>query len=109
MAHDHQLTFQRCGACGAAVHPPRVLCPVCGATALEEMASSGRGVVYSTTAVHRREGTHNVALVDVEEGFRVMTEVVGLDPDAVAIGLPVLARADGERIVFAPAQEGERG
>jgi len=56
--------------------------------------------VYSTTAVHRREGIHNVALVDLDEGFRVMSEIVGVAPDDVRIGMGVRARDDGERIVF---------
>lgn len=58
------------------------------------------GVVYSTTTVHRRAGTHNVALVDLEDGSRMMSEVVGIEPDAVRIGMAVRARDDGGRIVF---------
>ena len=58
------------------------------------------GVVYSTTTVHRREGTHNVALVDLQDGSRMMSEVVGVDPDAVRIGMAVRARDDAGRIVF---------
>jgi uncharacterized OB-fold protein len=98
------LTFQRCVACAAVVFPRRAMCPRCGATALDTVVSGGRGVVYSTTAVHRRDGVHNVALVDVEEGFRLMTEVVGIDPEAVAIGMAVFAQDDGERVVFSPVE-----
>ena len=93
-------TFQRCEDCRAAIHPRRVLCPVCGSRRLADETSAGGGVVYSTTAVHRREGIHNVALVDLDEGIRVMSEVVGIAPDDVRIGMGVRARDDGERIVF---------
>jgi uncharacterized OB-fold protein len=92
--------YQRCADCAAAIHPLRVLCPVCGSRRLAEERSGGRGVVYSTTSVHAREGSYNVALVDLDEGFRVMSEVVGIAPDDVRIGMAVRARDDGERIVF---------
>jgi uncharacterized OB-fold protein len=58
------------------------------------------GVVYSTTTVHGRAGTHNVALVDLEDGVRMMSTVAGIDSDDVRIGMAVRARDDGERIVF---------
>jgi uncharacterized OB-fold protein len=92
--------YQRCEDCGAAIHPRRVLCPVCGSRRLADERSAGRGVVYSTTTVHAREGRYNVALVDLDEGFRVMSEVAGVAPDDVRIGMDVRAREDGERIVF---------
>jgi uncharacterized OB-fold protein len=92
--------FQRCEDCGAAIHPRRVACPVCGSRRLADATSAGRGVVYSTTTVHAREGARNVALVDLDEGFRVMSAVAGTAPDDVEIGMAVRAREDGERIVF---------
>ena len=66
------LHFQRCGACHAAVHPPRVLCPRCGGRDLAWEESAGRGTVYSATTVYTREETYGVCLVDLEEGYRVM-------------------------------------
>ena len=93
--------YQRCEDCRAAIHPRRVLCPACGSRRLADARSTGRGLVYSTTTVHAREGPYNVALVDLEEGVRVMSEVVGIAPDDVRIGMAVrAARDDGERIVF---------
>jgi uncharacterized OB-fold protein len=92
--------YQRCEDCAAAIHPLRVLCPACGSRRLTEERSAGRGSVYSTTTVHARAGSYNVALVDLDEGFRVMSEVVGIAPDDVRIGMGVRARDDGERIVF---------
>jgi uncharacterized OB-fold protein len=92
--------YQRCEDCGAAIHPRRVACPVCGSRRLADATSGGRGVVYSTTTVHAREGVHNVALVDLEEGFRVMSEIAGMASDDVRIGMGVRARDDDGRIVF---------
>jgi uncharacterized OB-fold protein len=82
------LAFQRCAAHAHAVFPPRVLCPACGDPRLEWQRSSGEGVVYSMTSLAPRgEDPYVVALVDVAEGFRLMTNVAG----EVAIGDPVRA------------------
>jgi uncharacterized OB-fold protein len=67
-----------------------VLCPACGDARLEWQRSSGHGVVYSvTTLTPRGEKPYSVALVDVAEGFRLMTNVVA--DGAVTIGAPVRA------------------
>ncbi len=94
------LAYQQCQDCRAVVHPRRHACPVCGSRRLDGRTSAGRGTVYSTTTVHRREGPHNVALVDLDEGFRVMSEVAGVEPDDVRIGMDVTAADDDDRIVF---------
>ena len=102
--------FRRCEDCGAAIFPVRVSCPACGSTRLTEEVSSGHGVVYSTTTVMRREGAHDVSLVDLDEGFRMMSEVAGVDPDDVDIGMRVRARNDADgRIVFGPSSERHAG
>jgi uncharacterized OB-fold protein len=60
-----------------------------------------RGVVYSTTTVHSREGAYNVCLVDLDDGVRMMSTVVGIPPEDVRIGMAVLAREEEDgRIVF---------
>jgi len=91
------LHFQRCATCAAVVHPPRTLCPGCGGRALEWDESAGRGVVYSSSDVHTRDEVFNVALVDLDEGFRVMS--------TVAVGVPIGTRVRGvvedDRLVFA--------
>lgn len=91
------LHYQRCGSCDSAIHPPRPLCPLCGSRDLAMVESSGAGTVYSTSDVHTREETYNVSLVDLDEGYRVMSTVaVG-----VAIGTRVSGRIDDEgRLVF---------
>jgi uncharacterized OB-fold protein len=87
---EGELAFQRCAACAHAVFPPRVLCPACGDPRLEWQRSSGQGRIYSvTTLAPRGEEPYHVALVDVAEGFRLMTNVVA--EDGVAIGASVRA------------------
>jgi uncharacterized OB-fold protein len=91
------LGFQRCAGCGAAIFYPRVLCPVCGTSGLTWEISSGLGVVYATTAVYRREGApYNVVLVDLEEGFRMMSRVEGVPAERVEVGARVTLRVDSE-------------
>jgi uncharacterized OB-fold protein len=76
---------------------PRVLCPGCGGVSLEWRTSSGRGTVYATTAVYRRDAKpYNVALVDLEEGFRMMSRVEGVPAEEVEIGARVALRIDRE-------------
>ena len=85
-----KLAYQRCADCSAAVFYPRVLCPVCGSGALEWRESAGRGTVYATTAVHsRNRDPRNVALVDLDEGFRMMSWVESVPAEEVEIGARV--------------------
>jgi uncharacterized OB-fold protein len=87
---DGALPYQKCGACAANVFPPRVLCPTCGSPEVGWETSAGSGSVYSVTTVYRRnEEPYNVSLVDLDEGFRMMTSVRGLPPDDVTIGMRV--------------------
>ncbi len=102
-----ELGFQRCRGCGAAIFYPRVLCPACGGVSLEWRASSGRGTVYATTAVYRRDAEpYNVALVDLEEGFRMMSRVEGVPAEEVEVGtrvtLQISREEDGPVPVFVP-------
>lgn len=98
--------IQRCAGCGKHVFYPRVLCPHCGAERLDWIVPSGRGTVYSTTVVRRKPadgGDYNVALVDLDEGPRMMSRVIGIAPDAVCIGMAVKARIAGGLVEFTPA------
>ena len=90
-----KLGYQRCADCSAAVFYPRVLCPVGGSGALEWRESAGRGTVYATTAVYsRNRDPRNVVLVDLDEGFRMMTNIVGVkDPiEDISCGMRVKLR-----------------
>lgn len=70
----------------------------------EWRVSAGLGTVYSTTVVRRRnQQPHNIVLVDLDEGFRMMSRVEGVAPEDVAIGMRVRVRFDGGTPVFDPA------
>ena len=85
-----KLGYQRCADCSAAVFYPRVLCPVCGSGALEWRESAGRGTIYATTAMYsRNRDTRNVVLVDLDEGFRMMSRVEEVPSEEVEIGTRV--------------------
>jgi uncharacterized OB-fold protein len=72
---------------------PRVIAPKTGSANLEWRVSKGVGTVYSTTVVHYRgEPPLNVVLVDMDEGFRLMSRVEDIAPEEVRIGMRVKAR-----------------
>jgi len=90
------LVFQRDAATGRAVFPPRVVAPVSGATLAWEV-SAGSGTVHATTTVHSRSGdAYNIALIDLDEGFRMMARVDEIAPHDVRIGLRVRLRMQGD-------------
>lgn len=111
LAQD-QFRIQRCTACSEHAFYPRALCPHCGAAALEWVEASGNGRVYSATTVRRKPqagGDYNVALVDLDEGPRLMSRIDGMLPDQVRIGMRVKARvvndaAKGKLLVFVAAE-----
>ena len=95
---------------GKAIYYPRAVAPVTGGK-LEWRVSKGLGTVYSTTTVHPQQGTpYNVALIDVDEGFRLMSRVEDISPTAVRIGMRVkfcVHPAEGDESpypVFTPAE-----
>jgi hypothetical protein len=99
-AREGRLVAQRCGSCGRLLHPPRPMCPDCLGVEMEVVELSGYGSVYSYTVLHhpqnpRFEYPLVAALVDLEEGIRLVTNLVGEAAHTPEIGLPV-------RVVFAP-------
>lgn len=114
-----EIVLQRCGACGTVQHKPRGLCVSClDGTQLEHFVASGRGTVYTYTVTNQNQAKgfaeacpYVMAYVDLDEGVRVLTNIVNCDPDAVRIGMAVAAefvtpeRSDGEAFAvprFAP-------
>ena len=70
-----------------------MICPFTGSDRLEWRVSAGLGTVYATTVTHPREGApYNVALIDCDEGFRLMSRVEDIAPEAVQIGMRVKFR-----------------
>ena len=99
-----ELRFQRCSDCGHPVHTPAAVCSACGSVRLVWVASSGRGVIHSYTIVWRPATPAFVVpyapvVVEVEEGWHLLTALVECDHDDVAIGSPV-------EIVFRPLADG---
>ena len=92
---DGVLRFLRCGACGYWLHPPVPRCPECGSRDVSPQPVSGRGQVFSCTVNHQSwdGGTEQyvIALISFpeQEGLRLTTNVVGVAPDDVHIGMPV--------------------
>ena len=92
----HELYFQRCRACGTKRFYPRALCTECLSPATEWVRASGGGTVYTFTVTHqnqapgfREELPYVLAVVELEEGVRMMTNIVGCAPETVRIGMPV--------------------
>lgn len=91
-----ELRFQRCRACDAWRHVPRELCSECGSTAFEWAASSGRGRVFTWTVVERAlhpafssETPYAPVVIDMDEGVRIVSQIVDCAPDELAIDMPV--------------------
>lgn len=107
---EGRFMIQRSASTGAHVFYPRVAAPGTGEADLEWVEASGRGTVYATTVTRRRPeqgGDYNVALIDLAEGPRMMSRVVGVDPAAVTIGMKVKARIGdlngAPAVLFEPA------
>ena len=108
-----RFCLQHCPQCKNHVVTPRELCPHCGASPLRWVRASGLGTVYSATTIARKAdagGNYNVALIDLDEGVRMMSRVEGVAPQDVRIGQRVQARVtqkDGRGLVlFQPAAQG---
>jgi hypothetical protein len=93
---DHRMALQRCRACGAFRFYPRALCPECLSDRAAWVEVSGRGTLYSFTVCHRPVSEafaavtpYIVALVDLEEGVRLLANLVDCPPARARVGLPV--------------------
>jgi len=89
-----ELRFLRCDGCAAAQPKPTMLCRRCRGRSLSWTPSGGRGVLYSWTVVWRpQHPTFRVpyapAIVDLDEGFSVLSAVVGCRPEDLAVDLAV--------------------
>ncbi len=93
----HELVLQRCRQCKTVQHRPRAVCAGCLEGDIEYFTASGRGSVYTYTITHqngvppfRDALPYVLAYVDLEEGPRLMTNIVGCEPDQVEIGMQVV-------------------
>ena len=102
---EGRFMIQQSPTTGEYVFYPKVSAPS-GVSDLEWVEASGRGTVYAITVNRSRSGASNIALIDLEEGVRMMSTLP--DVETAKIGTPVIARIeaweDGHRVVFDPAK-----
>ena len=95
-AKEHKLLIQRCTNCGTLRHPPRPSCAACRSFDWDALTASGRGTVYSYVVNHYPQVPAFdyplvVALVELEEGTRLVANVADITPESISIGMPVVA------------------
>lgn len=95
-AKNHELAIQRCVECKTFRHHPRPMCPECFSLESEWEPVSGRGTVYSYAIVNQFLHPHwsdsvpyNVVLVELEEGIRIVSNLVDCPNESIEIGMPV--------------------
>ena len=101
-----ELRLQRCSACEQVYFPPRPFCPACGQRGVRVFAASGRASLHSYIINHRAipgmgfEAPYAIAVVELEEGPRMMTNIVECPqtPDALVLDMPL-------EVVFEPQND----
>jgi uncharacterized protein len=117
-----RLLVQWCTACDRGIFYPRAFCPSCSGSSLEWRTASGRGTVYAAVVEHRPQAAgarfshgqpYCVALIDLAEGVRVLSNVVGCPPDDVHSGMAVVVTweplTDGRQLALFEPAHGDRG
>lgn len=98
------LLLPRCKACDAVIWYPRAFCPVCSSFDVDWFEATGRGTIYSFTVNRRGQGDYRdrayvVAYVELDEGPRVLTNIVDSDVEKLEVGQTV-------EVVFHPTSNG---
>ncbi|MFF3758926.1 Zn-ribbon domain-containing OB-fold protein [Streptomyces sp. NPDC002185] len=115
-AAEGRLLLRHCDACDRAHHYPREFCPYCWSEDVRWKRASGRATLYTWSVVHRNDlppfgdrVPYVAAVVDLAEGPRMMTEVVGVAEGDLRIGmeLEVAFRREGREV--RDGQEGQEG
>ena len=93
----HEILLQRCADCSAVQHRPRAVCATCLSSRVEVFEASGRGTVHTYTVTHQNQAPafrgavpYVLAYVDLPEGVRGRTNIVGCEPGEVQIGMDVV-------------------
>lgn len=102
-AAEHLLVAQRCGGCGALRHPPRPMCPDCRSIEFDAVELSGYGTLYSYAVLHHPQNPAYdypvlAALVDLDEGIRLVSNLVDVDPGGIEVGMRL-------EVTFAPTDD----
>jgi len=93
-AKRRELVIQKCNDCGNKNYPPTLYCPNCLSSNLEWVKVSGKGKIYSYTIVYEYpppsfKTPYIIALVELEEGVRMLSNIVDCNPEDVKIDMPV--------------------
>jgi len=93
-ARQHRLLIQRCKQCGTLRHPPRPMCAECRSYEWDVVDASGRGTVYSFVVNHYPQVPAfayplAVGLIELEEGTRLVANVIGVERSEIRVGMPV--------------------
>ena len=93
---QHELRNQKCLQCGELFYPPSTICPYCLHLESEWVKLSGKGLVYSFIIVRRpshpayaKDIPYTVAIIELEEGIRMISNVIGCEPEEVRVDMPV--------------------
>ena len=107
---DHELKYQVCDDCGGVVWDPRRHCTHCTSLNLSWKTSKGEGTVYTYSIVRqnyhpafRERIPYVIAWIDLDEGFRMLSNVVDVDPESVTVGQRVRVRWDDQDGLSLPA------
>lgn len=116
-----EYLLQWCSSCETPIFYPREICPACLGTQMEWRPSRGSGEVHAVSVQHLpaaafpafNEGPYAVALIELAEGVRVMSNVVGCPPEEVTVGMQVTVTweplSDGRNLpLFEPAGQAGR-
>ncbi|MBA7701974.1 hypothetical protein ES703_110725 [subsurface metagenome] len=92
----HQLRFQKCRICGHVRWPPSIICPMCHSYDTEWIVADGKGKVYTFVVFHHtyhkafeNDLPYVTAIVELEEGLHILTNIVGCRTDEVKCDMPV--------------------
>ncbi len=96
VAREGHIPIQRCRSCQKLRHPPRPICDACGSFEWESVAASGRGTLHTFTIIHHPQFPGYAfpifaALIDLEEGTRIVSNVVDCSPEEARIGMELVA------------------
>ncbi len=93
---QHLLRFQKCGMCGHVRWPPSLICPVCYSEKAEWITASGKGKVHTFAIFHQayheafvEKIPYVTAIVALQEGPHILTNIVGCEPDQIECDMPV--------------------
>lgn len=111
---QHRLHYSRCSRCSEVMFFPRAHCMRCGSADVETHTSAGRGTVHAHTIVRRGADRSQpvpqvIAVIDIDEGFRMVTEIVTDAPEAVAPGMRLRVKWLDQNEIALPAFEPDPG